>query len=63
MYRQIPRSNKLLDVKWKKEKLELHKQRLKTIQPILTTRFKVSTPIHLLNNNKGRQLFEGKCID
>jgi len=59
MYRAIPTSNKILEDKWTKKRMDMHRQRLKTIKPTFETFHRKAQISHLLRNSKKEQIFEG----
>ena len=62
MYRAITKGNKLLDDKWNKRKMELHKLKLKTMKPMVVTYNRAPALKHLARNCKKEQLFEGNSF-
>ncbi len=62
MYRAIPKGNKLLDEKWNKRRMQLHRLRLRAIKPIVETYNRTIQPKHLIRNSKKEQNFEGMFL-
>eukprot|EP00826_Nyctotherus_ovalis_P063249 TRINITY_DN9259_c0_g3_i2.p2 TRINITY_DN9259_c0_g3~~TRINITY_DN9259_c0_g3_i2.p2 ORF type:complete len:102 (+),score=18.93 TRINITY_DN9259_c0_g3_i2:81-386(+) len=63
MYRAIPTGNRILEERWTRRQMAQHRQRIKSMKPIINTYHSVSVPNRTLRNFKREQIFEGSCVN
>ena len=59
MYRAVPTGNRLLEERWNRWQMKQHKQRLRSMKPIINTFHTGHKMNHTIRNFKREQLFEG----
>jgi len=59
MYRAIPTGNRILQERWNRRKMIQHRQRIRSMKPIINSYHNAPVQSKTLRNFKREQIFEG----
>lgn len=60
MYRDIPTTKRVLKIRWERRLMNIHKQKLKTMKPMIKNNMQTIEYKHLSRKLKREQIYEGK---